>query len=72
MNAPLTPLMQAFLSPPARIGSWPQGLFNYGQFERESARIEERRAVLAVGEIAGMVGEIVERELAASRHARAA
>jgi hypothetical protein len=58
----LTPTMARFLNPPARLGAWPQGLFNDGRFERESARIEERRAVAAVGRIAVLVGKMTQRK----------
>jgi hypothetical protein len=62
MAFPITPTMARFLNPPARLGAWPQDLFNDGRFERESARIEERRAVAAVGRIAVLVGKMAQRE----------
>jgi hypothetical protein len=59
MATTLSPLMQAFLNPPAKIGSWPQGLFNDGRFERESVRIEAAKAVGEIAIIIRTIGEAI-------------
>jgi hypothetical protein len=55
VSAPVNSTTPLGLNPTARLGSWPQALFNDGRFERQSARL----AAGSVGKCAVLIASLV-------------